>query len=324
MSINIADPMAEAANLGLKLRAAIRAGDTDVAAAMLPHLLGVDAGGVLLRMLVDADTSLAANSDIRLATQKAVKAYVDGIIAVQDAMVFKGVIDCSANPNYPAANAGWTYRVSVSGKIGGGSGVNVQVGDILICQTDATAAGNHATVGAAWGIIQVNIDGALTTADIGVTLQGKDNQLDALAVLMPANGHFTRWTGGSTAVSQAMLGTVSQSGGTPTGAIAERGSGPNGEYVKYFDGRLECTFTDAGVQDTSTAYGNIFGYATSSTWTFPATFIAPPVVSPGHIVISRWLAFNPPTTTTVAYRQYSYATSAAAQAASMKAVGRWF
>ncbi len=111
---------------------------------------------------IDTDTSLSANSDSKIATQKAVKAYVDGLIAANDAMVFKGVIDCSANPNYPAASAGDTYRVSVAGKIGGGSGVAVEAGDILLCLTDGTSSGNQATVGSNWSIIQTNIDGAVT------------------------------------------------------------------------------------------------------------------------------------------------------------------
>ena len=111
--------------------------------------------------VVDTDTALAANSDTRVATQKAVKAYADNLIAAQDAMVFKGVVDCSTNPNYSAADRGHTYRVSVTGKIGGASGINVEAGDMLICLTDGTAAGNQATVGSAWGVVQANIDGAV-------------------------------------------------------------------------------------------------------------------------------------------------------------------
>jgi hypothetical protein len=109
----------------------------------------------------DTDATLSANSNTRLATQKATKAYVDGLLAASDAVVFKGVIDCSANPNYPAADAGHLYRVSVAGKIGGAAGVNVEVGDTLLCTTDGTAAGNQATVGSKWNVIQVNIDGAV-------------------------------------------------------------------------------------------------------------------------------------------------------------------
>lgn len=91
-------------------------------------------------------------------TVQAVKTYADALIGANDAMVFKGVIDCSANPNYPLADAGWTYKVSVAGKIGGASGLDVQVGDVLLCITDGTASGNQATVGANWTIIQNNLD----------------------------------------------------------------------------------------------------------------------------------------------------------------------
>jgi hypothetical protein len=109
----------------------------------------------------DTDTALAANSDSRAATQKAVKAYIDGLLAASDAVVYKGAIDCSANPNYPAADAGHLYRVSVAGKIGGASGVNVEVGDTLLCNTDGTASGTQAAVGANWNVIQANLGGAV-------------------------------------------------------------------------------------------------------------------------------------------------------------------
>jgi hypothetical protein len=123
-----------------------------------------DTTGALLEggITLDTDTALAANSDTKLASQKAVKSYVDAASGANDAMIFKGVIDCSANPNYPAADRGWTYRVSVAGKIGGASGINVENGDLLTCMTDSTASGNQATVGAQWAISQANIDGAVT------------------------------------------------------------------------------------------------------------------------------------------------------------------
>jgi hypothetical protein len=74
-----------------------------------------------------------------------------------DALQYKGVLDCSANPNYPAANAGHVYKVSVAGKIGGASGPNVEVGDTLTCAVDSSTAADHATVGANWGIVQANV-----------------------------------------------------------------------------------------------------------------------------------------------------------------------
>ena len=129
------------------------------------------------------DGALAANSDTTIASQKAVKTYVDNLLSANDAMVFKGVINASTNPNYPAADAGHTYRISVAGKIGGASGPNVEVGDILLCTTDGTAAGTHATVGANWAIIQANIDGALTTASIGSTVQAYHASLQSISGL---------------------------------------------------------------------------------------------------------------------------------------------
>jgi hypothetical protein len=115
--------------------------------------------------VVDTDTTLAANSDTRLASQKAVKAYADSLIA--SAAKPKGGIDCSANPNYPAATVGDFYRVTVAGMIGGASGIVVSVGDELHCFTTGSA-GNHATVGANWTIVQANVDQATTTT-LGLT-----------------------------------------------------------------------------------------------------------------------------------------------------------
>lgn len=59
-----------------------------------------------------------------------------------------------------------------------------------------------------------------------------------------------------------ILGTVSESGGVPTGAIIERGSNANGEFVKFADGTMICT-RDIGVNHTSTGI---------QTFTWPAAF----------------------------------------------------
>lgn len=109
----------------------------------------------------DIDGTLTDNSDTKYPSQKAVKTYVDNLLTASNAVVYKGAIDCSSNPNYPAANAGDLYRVSVAGKIGGASGPNVQAGDTLLCFVDSTSSGDHATVGTSWNIIQVNLDGAV-------------------------------------------------------------------------------------------------------------------------------------------------------------------
>lgn len=80
-----------------------------------------------------------------------------------------------------------------------------------------------------------------------------------------------------------ILGSVSQSGGVPTGAIIERGSNANGTYVKYADGTLICAFTRtlSGISVTTTPYA-------VTSWTFPATFSGSPVYA-STINISGWV-----------------------------------
>lgn len=86
------------------------------------------------------------------------KAETDLRFESLDALVRKGAIDCSSNPNYPAANAGYAYVVSVGGRIGGASGAIVEAGELLICNVDGSPAGTQAAVGANWTIAQVNVD----------------------------------------------------------------------------------------------------------------------------------------------------------------------
>jgi hypothetical protein len=80
-------------------------------------------------------------------------------VTLASAFVYKGAIDCSSNPNWPAASAGDVYKVSVAGKIGGSSGKVVQASDVLICNV-AGIAGTDAAVGANWMIEQGDMDKA--------------------------------------------------------------------------------------------------------------------------------------------------------------------
>jgi hypothetical protein len=157
---------ADAAAVRAAIGAGTGAGDVIGPAAATDSALALFDGatGKLLKnsgVIIDADGTFAANSDDRIATQKAVKLYADSLIAAQDAMVFKGVIDCSTDPNYPAADRGHTHRVSVAGRIGGVAGVLVEVGDILLALVDGSPGGDHATVGADWSVIQTNVDGVV-------------------------------------------------------------------------------------------------------------------------------------------------------------------
>ena len=91
------------------------------------------------------------------------RAYADALVAaLTGGLRYMGDIDCSTNPNYPAADQGEFYRVSGDGKIGGASGEDVEVGDTITCLVDLTPSGDQATVGADWNITQYNLSGTVT------------------------------------------------------------------------------------------------------------------------------------------------------------------
>lgn len=100
------------------------------------------------------------------------------VLAVANALVYKGVIAGAAtgdNNAYgaltPAANCGDTYKVSVAGFI---NGLRVEVGDMLICTTDNTAAATdsgdtiYTTIRNNWNIIQTS-EGSVSTSSTSST-----------------------------------------------------------------------------------------------------------------------------------------------------------
>jgi hypothetical protein len=126
------------------------------------------------RLLLDNDVTLAGDSALFAATQHAVKTYIDG--KVTGLLEDKGPIDCSANPNYPAALKGDAYRVTVAGKIGGAAGVTVDIGDLAVASAD-NAGGTQAAVGASWYVLEHNLIAAVTAAIASTTeqLTGTEN-----------------------------------------------------------------------------------------------------------------------------------------------------
>jgi len=82
-----------------------------------------------------------------------------------------------------------------------------------------------------------------------------------------------------------ILGTVSQSAGVPTGAIIERGSNANGEFVKYADGTQLCTFIGEVTSSNTT----------NLTRTFPSAFVSQPYcvgnVNTGDATVIAYCAF---------------------------------
>lgn len=138
-----------------------------------------------------APTPTAGDNDTSIATTAFVTAAVAAGIGANDALVFKGGIDASTNPNYPAAtSAGELWRITVAGKIGGASGIDVRAGDTITAAADGLSAGDQAAVGASWIVTQGNLDAATDTS-VGfvelATVAEADAHSDSVRAVTPAS-----------------------------------------------------------------------------------------------------------------------------------------
>lgn len=120
-----------------------------------------------------------------------------------------------------------------------------------------------------------------------------------------------------------ILGTVSQSGGVPTGAVIERGSNANGQYVRFADGTQICWMTAGGIV-TDIALGPIFRSA-QVTVTYPAVFAEIPSVYVAPRSSPRWGGITANTTSSQCQVQvFSTASSPSQIPTHVAAIGRWF
>jgi len=112
-----------------------------------------------------APTAATGDDSTQIATTAFVKTAIEQGMATADALVYKGTQAGGSTGDYgaltPAANKGDVYKITTAGKV---DGVAVEVGDMIICNTDETAAAtavNYSTIAANWDFIQTNIDGAV-------------------------------------------------------------------------------------------------------------------------------------------------------------------
>lgn len=209
-------PALKRSGAGLQARLADDTGYTTIACSSISVSDAVTSRsnfglGTVATLASDTDTALTANSDSRVATQKATKAYIDAsVVGLWD---FKTATDCSGSPDYPSASKADVHVVSVAGKIGGVSGKSVDVGDVFIATAD-NAGGSEASVGTSWVVLEHNLTGALVAANNGSDI--------------PSPNTF-RSNLGFGAISTQNANNVNISGGAITGitdlAVADGGSG---------------------------------------------------------------------------------------------------
>jgi hypothetical protein len=138
---------------------------------------------------ITSGTVAEARIHADLARDSEVSAAVTGLLD------FKGSTNASANPNYPAASKGDAYVISAAGKVGGASGVAVDVGDVYVASAD-NAGGTQASVGTSWFVLEHNLAGALLAA----------NNLSDLASAATARTNLGLGTGDSPQLTAVNIG----------------------------------------------------------------------------------------------------------------------
>lgn len=169
--------------------------------------------------------------------------------------------------------------------------------------------------------------------------RGANNDITSLSGLTTALSVAQGGTGGKTqaaartglglgaAAVAPIAGTVSQSGGVPTGAIIERGSNANGEYVRYADGTQICW---GQVTASASITGAIMGAFRSGAVNvpFPVGFSATPRLIPIPYEIDSCLSCIGSSNTNANGGSILLIANASQAAASRvitwQAIGRWY
>ena len=166
------------------------------------------------------------------------------------------------------------------------------------------------------------------TAEVYVALGGSGSNLALPAALPVIKGGTGNSTGTASKLAvAAIVGTVSQSGGVPTGALMESGVNGAGQYWRFAGGLQVCIneFT-ANLAVNGSANGMFY---TSTAFAMPAAFASgsTPQFSfsarlPGAIVWGEFSSWNGAVAEMFIISGSS--TSAANIIVKMIAVGRWF
>lgn len=263
--------------------------------------------GKLEASAVDIDSTMAANSDSKVPSQKAVKT---ALAAKADSSAVTSALSAKADTSSLALVATSGSYGDLTGKPTLGTASAEDVG---------TSAGN---------VVQLDGSGKLPAVDGSAltNLPSAGGGLEAANNLSDVDDADTAADNIGAYRKGTILGAVSQSGGVPTGAIIEYGSNANGEYIKYADGTMICwADISSGSLAISTAFLGGFR-SDGQTWTFPAEFSDTPKVSISPTSLTAFGALTASRSTSSSTYVYTAPTSqsAAARSTSAVAFGRWF
>jgi hypothetical protein len=149
---------------------------------------------------------------------------------------FKGTIDCSDDPDYPAGTAGDLYVCSDSGNIGGSSGATVEATNLIICLT-TNAGGSEASVGGDWDVVSSGTSNAIVGPSSAVdgnfvAFNGTSgNIVEDSGYNGTTLGVVTTGAWNADTIAIAYGGTGLTSVGTPYQLLIVNGAGNALEYV---------------------------------------------------------------------------------------------
>lgn len=129
------------------------------------NILITNASGQAIDSGKDFNDSGTTSSDIWSASQVNT-AISTALTSLSGWMKYVGTI-AGGTATYPAASAGNVWILSSGGTLGGGATV-YQAGDMLICNT-TNSGGTQTQVGSDFDIVQVNVNGVVSTTDTSST-----------------------------------------------------------------------------------------------------------------------------------------------------------
>ena len=186
----------------------------------------------------------------------------------------------------------------------------------LLFQTGFSGRAEMGTAGSDDWSIKVSADGASWTEALRI----------AAATGVPDLRAGTTIDGAVAFHRANILGAVSQSGGTPTGALIERGSNGNGAYTRFADGTQICAH-ELEVDPPNTASGGVYQGASPTTWVFPASFASgtlPTVSATDTNIGGLWSANYVGGSGAASIRAQFGTSKNAVPTMAVLAVGRWF